>query len=64
MKWQKISPTSPEIAPPPPLAPSQSQFQPPQSPLYVRLLWMASIWAASVVVLLAIAGVLRLVLSR
>lgn len=48
MKWRKINPLHPEGAPSSP------------SRLPVRLLWMASIWAASVVVMLAIAGVVRL----
>ncbi|QAU36060.1 DUF2474 domain-containing protein [Janthinobacterium sp. 17J80-10] len=34
------------------------------SPLYVRLLWMAAIWAGSVIALLAVAGLLRLVMRQ
>lgn len=47
LKW-------PDIAAPPPGAP--------QAPLHVRLLWMVAIWAASILGLLAVAGVLRLAL--
>lgn len=57
MKWRKVKSSQPEEVQSPRMAPSHSS-------LYVRLLWMASIWAASVLVLLAIAGILRLVLNR
>jgi hypothetical protein len=47
LKW-------PDITPPPPGTPPR--------PLGERLLWMAAIWAISVLVLLSIAWLLRLVL--
>lgn len=49
LKW-------PDITAPPPGEP--------QAPLHVRLLWMAAIWAASILGVLAVAGVLRLVLRQ
>lgn len=35
-----------------------------QPPLYLRLLWMAAIWAASVISMLALASLLRLVMQH
>lgn len=45
----------------------KSQPAPPgqvQRPLYLRLLWLAAIWAASVISMLAVAGLLRLVMRH
>lgn len=51
-RWR---PRWPAMAPPPPGAATR--------PLRVRLLWMAALWAGSVLALLAVAALLRLLLS-
>ena len=45
----------------PVIIPSRSEEL--RSPLWIRLLWMSGIWAASIAVLLVIAMVLRWVLK-